>query len=339
MDHRHHRPGRALLAAGFVFALLGSLLGLAGPASAAPANDTFANRQNLPGSSASLTATTVGSTAEGGEPGGALHSIWYRWTATFNGTALISLGGSDYDTKLGVFTGSAVNSLTEVAYDDDDGPQNTSRVTFQAVQGTTYAIQVYGFTTGTGNVLLRLNPQDFNDVSRTHPFWSDIQWINEEDIASGYLDGGYHPSAAISRAAMSAFLYRLAGEPSVVVGAATFSDVSTSHPFFLEIEWMNNLGITTGYPDNTYRPSSPVSRGAMSAFIYRYDDDSPFDPPLEPTFDDVGLDHPFFTEIEWMNDAGITAGYPDNTFRPGAAVTRAAMAAFLHRYVDPPADM
>jgi len=49
----------------------------------------------------------------------------------------------------------------------------------------------------------------------------------------------------------------------------TFSDVGVSHPFFDEIEWMADTNISTGYDDGTYRPSEPVTRQAMSAFMQR----------------------------------------------------------------------
>jgi hypothetical protein len=49
----------------------------------------------------------------------------------------------------------------------------------------------------------------------------------------------------------------------------TFSDVPESHPFYEEIEWMAATGISEGYPDGTYRPTEPVTRQAMSAFMQR----------------------------------------------------------------------
>jgi hypothetical protein len=49
------------------------------------------------------------------------------------------------------------------------------------------------------------------------------------------------------------------------------------------------------------------------------------------SFSDVPESHPFHEDIEWMNATGISEGYEDGTFRPGAAVTRQAMSAFMHR--------
>lgn len=55
---------------------------------------------------------------------------------------------------------------------------------------------------------------------------------------------------------------------------------------------------------------------------------------LGSTFADVPPSHPFFDEIEWMNANGIAGGYNDGSYRPGAPVSRAAMAAFMARLND-----
>ncbi len=54
-----------------------------------------------------------------------------------------------------------------------------------------------------------------------------------------------------------------------VTAFAAFSDVAPGHPFYDEITWMESTGISTGYPDGTYRPGDPVTRQAMSAFMAR----------------------------------------------------------------------
>jgi len=38
----------------------------------------------------------------------------------------------------------------------------------------------------------------------------------------------------------------------------------------------------------------------MAAFLYRLVGSPAFDAPASPSFDDVGLTHPFFDEIEWL---------------------------------------
>jgi Tol biopolymer transport system component len=62
-------------------------------------------------------------------------------------------------------------------------------------------------------------------------------------------------------------------------------------------------------------------------------------PPSIGPFEDVGGDHTFCVDITWAAGEGITGGFPDGTYRPGEAVSRQAMAAFLFRFAgEPPFD-
>ncbi len=88
-----------------------------------------------------------------------------------------------------------------------------------------------------------------------------------------------HPSSVRPKRALrrspsvrvGAVLVALALAVPLTAGAVTspFNDVSTSHPFFDEILWMSDTGVTQGYPDGSFRPSDPVTRQAMSAFMQR----------------------------------------------------------------------
>jgi alpha-tubulin suppressor-like RCC1 family protein/subtilisin family serine protease len=131
----------------------------------APTNDQFANRSTLTGTAATATGTTIGSTKETGEPDHAQNSggrsIWWTWTAPTTGTVTLATTGSNFDTLLAVYTGTAVSALTEVASNNQDPVGgDTSRVMFTATAGTTYQIAVDGVSSGLnialGNVSLSL---------------------------------------------------------------------------------------------------------------------------------------------------------------------------------------
>lgn len=118
--------------------------------------------------------------------------------------------------------------------------------------------------------------------------------------------------------------------------AAAFTDVKTSHPFYTEITWASNNDIVNGYPDDTFRGGNQVTRQASAAFLYRFAAAPGYVPPANASFSDVPTSYVFFKEIEWMVAAELTTGYNDDTFRPGAPVTRQAMAAFLYRTAGSP---
>jgi len=91
-----------------------------------PANDNFADAITLDPTGDGDSSSNLSSTVEAGEPahsGSAtapFRSLWYSWVVPANGNIKIYVTG-DFDTELGVYTGSAVNALTAVGKNDDVG--------------------------------------------------------------------------------------------------------------------------------------------------------------------------------------------------------------------------
>jgi subtilisin len=142
------------------------------------ANDDFASARELAG--ATTNGSNQGATKEPGEPNHAGDdggkSVWFRWTPQASGTATIDTTGSSFDTLLGVYTGSAVDGLTQVVSNDDEDRANnvlTSKVSFEATAGTTYRIAVDGFNGGSGaeagSITLHLAGDTPPSVSLTSP--------------------------------------------------------------------------------------------------------------------------------------------------------------------------
>jgi len=128
-------------------------------AAARPANDAFANRILLSGSSGSTTATNLLATKETGEPNHAGNaggqSVWWKWTAPAAGQVSLDTHGSTFDTLLAVYTGSSVAALTAVASNDNDGSAGgTSGLLFEASAGTEYEIAVDGANGAAGGITL-----------------------------------------------------------------------------------------------------------------------------------------------------------------------------------------
>src|SRR6476469_9464442 len=114
-----------------------------------PANNNFTDAWILTGTLISTNGNSTGATKEAGEPnhagftGG--RSVWFSWTAPASAATRINTIGSGFNTLLGVYTGTAVNALLQIAANDNiGGGNNASQVQFNAVQGTTYQIAIDG---------------------------------------------------------------------------------------------------------------------------------------------------------------------------------------------------
>jgi hypothetical protein len=312
--------------------------------SAVPSNDDFADAEVLSGdfNTAGFTYEATSETGEpshhAGAPDG--RSVWFTWTPTTTGPVSLSTDDSDFDSVLAVYLGESLTDLQLVAWGDQAYGTDQAVTRFVAHAGETLTIALTGWDGDGGHYVLDHEPVDptFSDVSASNPFFHEVEWMEIVQISTGYEDGTYRPSAPVSRQAMSAFLHRLVGSPTVPPNfPQLFPDVSPSHPFFEAISFMAVAEITGGYPDGTFRGGAPVTRQAMSAFMYRLAADPGYEPPGSASFSDVSTSHPFFDEVEWMADTEITTGYADGTFRPGATVSRQAMSAFMYRLIRGPA--
>ncbi|MBL9186968.1 MAG: PQQ-binding-like beta-propeller repeat protein [Opitutaceae bacterium] len=116
-----------------------------------PFNDAFAQARVLSGPSVVVTGNNAGASVEPGEPkprnaaGRALgidRSLWYRWTAPSSRPYEISATDVSTDPIVTLYTGSALNTLAEVTFDDDAGPNLDSLVRFNAIANVTYYIKV-----------------------------------------------------------------------------------------------------------------------------------------------------------------------------------------------------
>jgi hypothetical protein len=150
-----------------VSALLAAFGVFAAEARAAPVNDDFAAAQLLEGEFGEAPATNKKASKQAGEPDHADNaggrSVWFHWVAQRDGTLSVWTRNTSFDTLLAVYTGSAVNALTEVASNDDFGVSTNSRVKFAAHSGTEYFIAVDGYDGENGPFLLRWRQGPEND--------------------------------------------------------------------------------------------------------------------------------------------------------------------------------
>ncbi len=80
-----------------------------------------------------------------------------------------------------------------------------------------------------------------------------------------------------------------------------------------------------------YCPDRPITRGEMAMFLVRAVDGGDPPPSRRSRFSDVPANVGLSAYVERLAELGITAGYPDGTFRPDSPVNRGQMAVFLTR--------
>ncbi len=171
---------------------------------------------------------------------------------------------------------------------------------------------------------------NFKDLSSSHTFYDEINYLYDEGIISGYLEGTFRPDLRVSR-----------GEAAIMIGRALnldgtrgesrFPDVGTGTVASGYIESAVEAEIITGFPDGTFRPNHSVTRAQLAIILTRAFE---LEGTTNESFSDVTSDMTSYPYIQKLLASKITAGYPDNTFRPGLAVTRGQFSAFMARSLD-----
>ena len=110
----------------------------------------------------------------------------------------------------------------------------------------------------------------------------------------------------------------------------------------VEIEDDDALGLNTtdhfayivGYGNGEVRPQNNITRAEVATIFFRLLTDDVRDENLTKTnrYSDVTATSWYNTAVSTLSSMGIITGYPDGTFRPNAAITRAEFAAIAARF-------
>ncbi|MDN4478449.1 S-layer homology domain-containing protein [Demequina sp. SYSU T00039] len=263
------------------------------------------------------------------------------YTATTDSTGSYSLTGLPKGTYTLQFSPASTSQRGEF-YTDATAKACASRISLSKDKvGLTTKLSSSSAPTVDGEVLICDIAADKSSTYYS-AFADEIQWLADEGVTTGWDNGYgakvYKPLSSVTREAMAAFMYRLAGSPKIT-GSDNFVDISGT-AFEDEITWLAGQGITNGWSngDGTadFQPKSKISREAMAAFLYRYAGSPSYTAPSTSPFVDVKPSSMFYKEICWLASTGISTGWSlsngKKEYRPSSSITRDAMAAFLSRF-------
>lgn len=170
----------------------------------------------------------------------------------------------------------------------------------------------------------------FTDLTSNHRFYKEISYLLTKEVITGFPDGSFRPNDKVTRS-----------QAAIMIGRALnlngnqretgFKDVGASSKASGFIASAVERGIIKGFPDNTYRPNEPVTRGQMAIFIARAFD---LKNEAEVSFTDVQEGSASYIYIKRILAERITTGYSDGTFKPERNLIRSDFSAFMARALE-----
>ena len=160
-------------------------------------------------------------------------------------------------------------------------------------------------------------------------------WLNMEDHYSyivGYPDGTVQPNGKITRAEVATIFFRLLSDDTREAfwsSTNSYSDVTADKWYNNAVSTLSRLGVISGYPDGTFRPDASITRAEFAKIAVsfcKYGSTT-----YSGCFSDVKASDWFSTCVETARNSNLIAGYPDGTFQPNNAITRAEACTIVNR--------
>lgn len=113
--------------------------------------------------------------------------------------------------------------------------------------------------------------------------------------------------------------------------ATSFKDMKKNNSLFVEVNYLVDRGIITGYSDGTFRPNELIAKKHVAVMLVRALN-LPTTNLKNPNYKDVPTTHPYYKEIAAAYNAGL---FSDATyFKPDSNISRAFMARLIVKAFD-----
>lgn len=227
-------------------------------------------------------------------------------------------------------------------------PGKTSRMSYDTTEYTltimvaldedtnTYQVESWQFTPGNRENLTQLNI--VNTYRTYHPSTPSKPTLNTGDhyaYVMGYPDGTVRPNGSITRAEVSAILFRLLSDKTrdeYFTTESSFTDVKAGAWYNNSIATLEKAGVIVDTAKGgAFRPNEAITRAELAAMLAQFSDAKPV---KGVKFSDVSAEHWAYEAIAIAAKMGWIEGYPDGTFRPDATITRAEMMTLVNRALE-----
>lgn len=227
-------------------------------------------------------------------------------------------------------------------------PGKTSRMSYDTTEYTLtinvvlnkntnkYEVESWQFTAGNRENLTQLNI--VNTYRTYHPSTPSKPTLNTGDhyaYVMGYPDGTVRPNGSITRAEVSAILFRLLSDKTrdeYFTTESSFTDVKAGAWYNNSIATLEKAGVIVDTAKGgAFRPNEAITRAELAAMLAQFSDAKPV---KGVKFSDVSAEHWAYEAIAIAAKMSWIEGYPDGTFRPDATITRAEMMTLVNRALE-----
>ncbi len=158
--------------------------------------------------------------------------------------------------------------------------------------------------------------------------WAETQitqWVNN-GLANGFPDGTFKPNAEITRAQFVTLVNNAFGFNEI--GETSFTDVKSTDWFASEVAKASYI---SGYEDGSFKPNNKISRQEAAVIIAKIMKLAPSSSGADRFTDKASIPQWSKGAVGAVVAKGFMSGYPDQSFGPVKAISRAEAVSSLDR--------
>ena len=227
------------------------------------------------------------------------------------------MGGPQNAYAPGIVNGSRVVAGQHIAYVGDSGnaEESGSHLHFEIHQGGyKNPINPYPSLTAAKAGL-------FKDIGADDWCFPYIFSLVKKGVVSGYGDGTFKPTSAVTRAEFVKMVVTASGITALTAHNGYFSDVSSAHWVSPYVEAAKEAKIVSGDAAGNFRPDVIINRAEAAEMVVNAAGAN--ENASGTFFSDVPSDYWAYVPIMTARNYGIINGYPDGTYRPAGNASRA----------------
>ncbi|MEH7460240.1 S-layer homology domain-containing protein [Bacillus sp. JJ1127] len=174
---------------------------------------------------------------------------------------------------------------------------------------------------------ITLTPFSFKDVPRYHWAYSEIAYMAQKNIMTGYGNGYFGPTDNVTREQLAAFLYRYLKPADT--NENPFTDINGNW-FEKEIKALTKMGIFSVNSERKFNPKNTATRAEIASVLTKA-----FNLKVKANYEFDDMKGHWANEyVKALYSNGIASGTGGKNFNPSANVNREQMAMFLFRAIN-----
>ena len=201
-------------------------------------------------------------------------------------------------------------------------------ITFKMTESGQYAVMMYEKT--------------FDDLDLVPWAKDSIEVLAARHIAMGKTENRFDPKGTLTRAEFAAYLCRMLNiNTEDIQNEGQFKDIQGDSWYSGSVIALKELGLISGYADNSFKPNKPITREELAALLVKaYTYSMNMDLEKIPGYDTQSFNDMSQVatwaqvSVKAAKALGLVTGNGDNQYLPQKTATRAEMARMLVMFLE-----